>query len=61
MADLKRETRMTLCEGDVCDILTEALCRYGPLDELRVEAVARDASSGDFHLTLMPPPVKESA
>jgi hypothetical protein len=59
MADLTREVTLTLDEGDVCDMLTQELCRYGPMDTLRVAYVNKD-DDGSFSLVLEPKPKRES-
>jgi hypothetical protein len=59
VTDLKRETTMMLSEGDVCDIMTEALCRYGPLDALKVVVVNRE-DDASFTIHMAPKP-EESA
>lgn len=60
MADLKYETTIILDRNDAAAIFTEALCRYGALDELQVEFVKTN-SDEDFVLTLTPKPREEPA
>jgi hypothetical protein len=59
MANIGYETTIILDKNDAASIFTEALCRYGPLDNLRVEFIKPNVDE-DFVLTLTPKPKEEA-
>jgi hypothetical protein len=59
MAQLNRETSITLDKDDMGRILTEEICRYNCFGQLEVTMVSMN-EDGDFDLVLTPKP-EESA
>jgi hypothetical protein len=59
VTDLKHPAAIIIDMEDAKTIFGEALCRYGPLDELCVDSISLD-DKGDFTLDLTPMPQEPS-
>jgi hypothetical protein len=56
MTDIKQTTIVSIGDADMCRIISEAICRFGPFDDLIATEVTRPA--GEFRIKLDPKPTK---